>query len=162
MVWKSVSLRYETGEKKVNEVDFISQGVELVSRILTTMTKTRVQLNLSIRGRMNWLMVVNKIEGELLEEMEESHFEKKMMILEWMSCASILVLPTFLVFWRSLDGGLSKTLMVGVQVLTFMKRVLTNSKDNIGQGKDVLRRRRRVGTKEFFIIFINNVMQRMR
>ncbi|GJU49417.1 hypothetical protein Tco_1219234 [Tanacetum coccineum] len=29
MVWMSASLRYETGEKKVNEVDFISQGVEL-------------------------------------------------------------------------------------------------------------------------------------
>nr|GFB93686.1 hypothetical protein [Tanacetum cinerariifolium] len=32
-----MSLRYETGEKKVNEVDFISQGVELVSRKLATM-----------------------------------------------------------------------------------------------------------------------------
>ncbi|GKF48993.1 hypothetical protein Tco_0142244 [Tanacetum coccineum] len=42
-------LRYETGEKKVNEVDFISQGVELVSRKLTTMV----------------------IENELLEEVEK-------------------------------------------------------------------------------------------
>ncbi|GJV84231.1 hypothetical protein Tco_1524129 [Tanacetum coccineum] len=28
MVWRSAGSRYETGEKKVNEVDFISQGVE--------------------------------------------------------------------------------------------------------------------------------------
>ncbi|GKC72743.1 hypothetical protein Tco_1118626, partial [Tanacetum coccineum] len=32
-------LRYETGEKKVNEVDFISQGVKLISRVSATMTK---------------------------------------------------------------------------------------------------------------------------
>ncbi|GJZ77140.1 hypothetical protein Tco_1286676 [Tanacetum coccineum] len=29
MVWRGASLRYETGDKKLNEVDFISQGVEL-------------------------------------------------------------------------------------------------------------------------------------
>ncbi|GJZ93243.1 hypothetical protein Tco_0665308 [Tanacetum coccineum] len=29
MVWRGMSLSYETGEKKLNEVDFISQGVEL-------------------------------------------------------------------------------------------------------------------------------------
>ncbi|GKA08488.1 hypothetical protein Tco_0687819 [Tanacetum coccineum] len=29
MIWRGTSLRYGTGEKKVNEVDFISQGVEL-------------------------------------------------------------------------------------------------------------------------------------
>ncbi|GJT49433.1 hypothetical protein Tco_0975590 [Tanacetum coccineum] len=56
MVWRSVSLRYETGEKKVNEVDFISQGVELVSRISATM--------------INW-MVVKEIEDVLVEELEK-------------------------------------------------------------------------------------------
>ncbi|GJS77146.1 hypothetical protein Tco_0727027 [Tanacetum coccineum] len=40
MIWRGTSLRYGTGKKKVNEVDFISQGVELVSRKLATMTKT--------------------------------------------------------------------------------------------------------------------------
>ncbi|GJU38722.1 hypothetical protein Tco_1191679 [Tanacetum coccineum] len=34
MIWRGMSLRYGTGEKKVNEVDFISQGVELISRKL--------------------------------------------------------------------------------------------------------------------------------
>ncbi|GKB37249.1 hypothetical protein Tco_0882191 [Tanacetum coccineum] len=69
MVWRSTSLRYETGAKKVNEVDFISQGVDLVSRILATM-----KFNLSMRRRMNWLwlwMVVKEIECGLLEEMEK-------------------------------------------------------------------------------------------
>nr|GEU91058.1 hypothetical protein [Tanacetum cinerariifolium] len=32
---EGTSLRYGTGKKKLNEVDFISQGVELVSRKLT-------------------------------------------------------------------------------------------------------------------------------
>ncbi|GKB84349.1 hypothetical protein Tco_0956621, partial [Tanacetum coccineum] len=49
MVWRSASLRYETGEKKLNEVDFISQGVEL-----------------ALDG-----MVVKEIEDRLLEEMEK-------------------------------------------------------------------------------------------
>ncbi|GJV09823.1 hypothetical protein Tco_1351364 [Tanacetum coccineum] len=53
MVWTGASLRFEKGEKKLNEVDFISQGVELVSRILATMTKT------------------SEIEDELLEEIEK-------------------------------------------------------------------------------------------
>ncbi|GKD41776.1 hypothetical protein Tco_1261983, partial [Tanacetum coccineum] len=44
------SLRYEMGEKKLNEADFISQGVELVSRIPTTVTKSRVEFNLRIGG----------------------------------------------------------------------------------------------------------------
>ncbi|GJW02092.1 hypothetical protein Tco_1560948 [Tanacetum coccineum] len=59
MVWMSASLRYETGEKKVNEVDFISQGVELVSRILATMKK-------ALDG-----MVVKEIKGGLLELIEK-------------------------------------------------------------------------------------------
>ncbi|GKD90083.1 hypothetical protein Tco_1365590 [Tanacetum coccineum] len=101
MVWRSTSLRYETGEKKVNEVYFISQGVELVSRILATMIKIKVKFNLSMRGRMNW-MVVKDIEGGLLEEMEkfgwwfeqdingenEDDNEKKLVMLNeegWMS-----------------------------------------------------------------------------
>ncbi|GJU31299.1 hypothetical protein Tco_1174888 [Tanacetum coccineum] len=33
MIWRGTSLRYGTGKKKVNEVDFISQGVELVSSL---------------------------------------------------------------------------------------------------------------------------------
>ncbi|GJR01247.1 hypothetical protein Tco_0524231 [Tanacetum coccineum] len=70
MVWRSASLRYKTGEKKLNKVDFISQGVELGSRILATMTKTRVKFNLSMRRRMNW-MVVKEIEYGILEEMEK-------------------------------------------------------------------------------------------
>ncbi|GKB81710.1 hypothetical protein Tco_0948605 [Tanacetum coccineum] len=49
MVWRITSLGYETSEKKVNEVDFISQGVELVSRV----------------------SVVREIEDMLLEEMEK-------------------------------------------------------------------------------------------
>ncbi|GJS48773.1 hypothetical protein Tco_0598894 [Tanacetum coccineum] len=48
MVRRSVNLRYETDEKKVNEVDFISQGMELDSR-----------------------MVVKEIEDGLVEEMEQ-------------------------------------------------------------------------------------------
>nr|GEU88427.1 hypothetical protein [Tanacetum cinerariifolium] len=43
-------------------------------------------------------MVVKEIDDGLLKEMEVHHFGKEMMILEWMSCASILVLSTFLVF----------------------------------------------------------------
>nr|GEW77844.1 retrovirus-related Pol polyprotein from transposon TNT 1-94 [Tanacetum cinerariifolium] len=34
MIWWSASLRYETGEKKLNEVDLISQGVEMISSFL--------------------------------------------------------------------------------------------------------------------------------
>ncbi|GKE35349.1 hypothetical protein Tco_1454671 [Tanacetum coccineum] len=44
------------------------------------------------------MMVVKEIEDGFLEEMEVNLFGKEVMLLEWMSCASILVLPTFLVF----------------------------------------------------------------
>ncbi|GJW72760.1 hypothetical protein Tco_0132130 [Tanacetum coccineum] len=47
---------------------------------------------------LDYRMVVKEIKDELLEEIKVSHFEKEVMILEWMSYASILVLPTFLVF----------------------------------------------------------------
>ncbi|GJZ46091.1 hypothetical protein Tco_0593687 [Tanacetum coccineum] len=59
MVWRGTSLRYETGEKKLNEVDFNFQGMELVSRILVTMAKT-----------LDCMMVVKEIENGLLEEVE--------------------------------------------------------------------------------------------
>ncbi|GJS87635.1 hypothetical protein Tco_0770271 [Tanacetum coccineum] len=42
------SLRYETGEEKLNEVDLISQRVEMISSIPTTMTKAWLKFNLSI------------------------------------------------------------------------------------------------------------------
>ncbi|GKB83842.1 hypothetical protein Tco_0950737 [Tanacetum coccineum] len=67
------SLRYDTGEKKLNEVDFISHGVKLVSRIPTIMTKSGVEFNL----RIDYRMVVKDIEGGLLEEIEVSHFGKE-------------------------------------------------------------------------------------
>ncbi|GJS62126.1 hypothetical protein Tco_0656910 [Tanacetum coccineum] len=51
MVWWSASLWYETSEKKLDEVDFISQGVELISR------------------------VVKEIEDSPLDEIEVKHFE---------------------------------------------------------------------------------------
>ncbi|GJV68789.1 hypothetical protein Tco_1484298 [Tanacetum coccineum] len=53
---RSVSLRCETGEKKLDEVDFISQRVELVSRVPKTMTKSRVEFNLRIGRRMDQRM----------------------------------------------------------------------------------------------------------
>ncbi|GKF26561.1 hypothetical protein Tco_0082455 [Tanacetum coccineum] len=40
-------------------------------------------------------MVVKEFDDGILEV---SYFGKEVMILEWMSCASILALPTFLVF----------------------------------------------------------------
>ncbi|GKE12319.1 hypothetical protein Tco_1415870 [Tanacetum coccineum] len=52
MVSRSASLRYETGEKEVNKVDFISQGMELVSR-------------------MDCRVMVKEIEDGLVEEMEK-------------------------------------------------------------------------------------------
>nr|GEX39843.1 hypothetical protein [Tanacetum cinerariifolium] len=82
------------------------------------------------------IMVVKEIENRLLEEMEK---------LGW---------------WFEQDiGGESeddkeKRLVIvysfeeiGVQEWTFMMRVLTNSRDDIGRQGDVLRRRRRVGMK---------------
>ncbi|GJW03385.1 hypothetical protein Tco_1562241 [Tanacetum coccineum] len=72
MVWWSASLKYETGEKKLNKVDFISQGMKLVSRIPTTMTKSEVEFNLRIGRRMNQGMVVEEIEVGLLEGMKIS------------------------------------------------------------------------------------------
>ncbi|GJW27114.1 hypothetical protein Tco_0040925 [Tanacetum coccineum] len=59
-IW-SMSLRCETGEKKLDEVDFISQGVELVSRVPKTMTKSRVEFNLRIGRRMDQRMEVKWI-----------------------------------------------------------------------------------------------------
>ncbi|GKA74886.1 hypothetical protein Tco_0781264 [Tanacetum coccineum] len=47
-VWGDASLRYETGEKKFNEVDLISQRVEMISSVPTTMTKSGVEFNLRI------------------------------------------------------------------------------------------------------------------
>ncbi|GKB22191.1 hypothetical protein Tco_0856114, partial [Tanacetum coccineum] len=51
---------------------------------------------------------------------------------------------------KALDGMVVKEIkdglleeMEGVQVWTFMRRVLTDSRDDIGRGGDVLRRRRR-------------------
>ncbi|GJZ95890.1 hypothetical protein Tco_1086734 [Tanacetum coccineum] len=48
MVWWGASLRYETGEKKLNEVDLISQRVEMISSVPTTVTKAGVEFNLRI------------------------------------------------------------------------------------------------------------------
>ncbi|GKA34536.1 hypothetical protein Tco_0720965 [Tanacetum coccineum] len=53
MVWWSVSLRYETGEKKLNEVDLISQRVEMISSVPTTVTKSGVEFNLRIGRRVD-------------------------------------------------------------------------------------------------------------
>ncbi|GKB86122.1 hypothetical protein Tco_0958394 [Tanacetum coccineum] len=52
MIWRGTSLRYEMGEKKVNEVDFISQGVELVSRILAKM-EIKIRLLEEVK-RLEW------------------------------------------------------------------------------------------------------------
>nr|GEY65587.1 hypothetical protein [Tanacetum cinerariifolium] len=98
MVWRGTSLRYEMGEKKVNEVDFISQGVELVSKKFATMTKSLSEIQLEHEKVDELVAVVVKvvdelkeIENRLLEEVEVSLFGKRVMILEWMSCVSILV-----------------------------------------------------------------------
>ncbi|GJT54739.1 hypothetical protein Tco_0989793 [Tanacetum coccineum] len=86
MVWRSASLRNETGEKKLNEVDFISQRVKL-----------------ALDG-----MVVKEIEYGLLEEMEVSHFGKEVMILEWMlslittQIGSPIMLDTYTKYARAL------------------------------------------------------------
>ncbi|GKA99811.1 hypothetical protein Tco_0827805 [Tanacetum coccineum] len=85
MVWRSTSLRYEMGEKKVNEVNFISQGVKLVSRILATMKKNQSEIQLKHQRKdelvvvvvkvvheLDYKMVVKELEGGLLEEMERS------------------------------------------------------------------------------------------
>ncbi|GJT64654.1 hypothetical protein Tco_1016134 [Tanacetum coccineum] len=68
MVWRSTSLRGETSEKELDEVDFISQGVELISRIPTTMKKSRVEFNLRIGRRMDQRMEEKRIEDVLLKE----------------------------------------------------------------------------------------------
>ncbi|GJS75997.1 hypothetical protein Tco_0725878 [Tanacetum coccineum] len=68
MVWRSASLRYETGEKKLNEVDFISQRVEMISSVPTKVTKIGVEFNLR---NVDYKMVVKEIEDVLLEEMEK-------------------------------------------------------------------------------------------
>nr|GEU45644.1 hypothetical protein [Tanacetum cinerariifolium] len=79
MVWRGTSLRYETGEKKLNEVDFISQGVELVSRILATMTKKLSEIQIENEKEDELVAVVVKVEIEngLLEEVEVRLFGKK-------------------------------------------------------------------------------------
>ncbi|GJV50251.1 hypothetical protein Tco_1440463, partial [Tanacetum coccineum] len=56
-----------------------------------------VMVVVKVAHELDYRMVVKEIKDGLLEEMEVSHFGKEVMILEWMSCASILVLPTFLV-----------------------------------------------------------------
>ncbi|GJT68282.1 hypothetical protein Tco_1019762 [Tanacetum coccineum] len=72
-VWRSSGLRYETSEKKVDEVDFISQRVELVSRVSATMTKARVKVNLTMRWWIDFLWkVVRWIDDEFVEEVERS------------------------------------------------------------------------------------------
>nr|GEZ05949.1 hypothetical protein [Tanacetum cinerariifolium] len=73
-------------------------------------------------------MVVKETEDELLEEME---------MFGWW-------------FDQDIDGENkddNKNKLVDVQVLTFMRRDLKDSRDNIGQGRDILSRRRRVGKK---------------
>ncbi|GJW13433.1 hypothetical protein Tco_0017566 [Tanacetum coccineum] len=62
MVWRGTSLRYETGEKKVNEVDFISQGVELDGGNVVKLVDLLVDC----------MMVVKEVENELFEEVERS------------------------------------------------------------------------------------------
>nr|GFA52180.1 hypothetical protein [Tanacetum cinerariifolium] len=64
----------------------------------------------------HWM--VKKIENELLEEVDVSYVRRKVYSFG----------------------------EIGVQEWTFMRRVLTDSREDIGQG-DVLRRRRRVGMK---------------
>ncbi|GJU43617.1 hypothetical protein Tco_1200883 [Tanacetum coccineum] len=71
-VRRSSGLRYETSEKKVDEVDFIFQGVELVSRVSATMTKARVKVNLTMRWWIDLLWkVVRWIDDEFVEEVEK-------------------------------------------------------------------------------------------
>ncbi|GJZ36447.1 hypothetical protein Tco_0582638 [Tanacetum coccineum] len=55
---KIAGLRYETGEKKVNEVDFISQGMELVVVVMKVVLECR-----------HW-KVVRRIEDGHVEEIE--------------------------------------------------------------------------------------------
>nr|GEW09570.1 hypothetical protein [Tanacetum cinerariifolium] len=98
MVWRGTSLRYETGEKKVNEVYFISQ--------------------------VDCMMVVKEIENELLEEVEASHFGEEK--LEWW-------------FEQDIDDEGEK--------MEVVIKVLIDSSDNIGRGRDILRRGGRVEMK---------------
>nr|GEW77984.1 hypothetical protein [Tanacetum cinerariifolium] len=83
-----------------------------------------IKLSENFMLRVDCLMVVKEIENGLLEEVEVSLFRKKVMILMWMSCVSILFLPTFLVFLRSQNGGLSKTLMMKKKRIKKMEVVM--------------------------------------
>ncbi|GJV22952.1 hypothetical protein Tco_1375647 [Tanacetum coccineum] len=115
MIWRGMSLRYGTGEKKVNEVDFISQGVELISRKLEIQLEHEKEDEFSC-GCVKVCMMVGVGDcNRLLEEVEVSLFVKKVMILDWMFYVSILVLRTFLVFLRSWVGGVVTRIDVGIE-----------------------------------------------
>ncbi|GJW15766.1 hypothetical protein Tco_0019899 [Tanacetum coccineum] len=59
---------------------------------------SEIQLEHEKEDELVVVMVVKEIEDGLLEEIEVSHFGNEVMVLEWMYCSSILVLPTLLVF----------------------------------------------------------------
>ncbi|GJS05311.1 hypothetical protein Tco_0321819 [Tanacetum coccineum] len=59
MILRDIGWRYGTSKKKVNEVDFISQGVGLVSRKLATMTNKLIdEIQMSMRRRIEFVVVV--------------------------------------------------------------------------------------------------------
>ncbi|GKA25706.1 hypothetical protein Tco_0711815 [Tanacetum coccineum] len=89
MVWRSASLRYETSEKKLNEIDFISQGVKLLLEIPSTIDKNpewKYNVRLVRRWIKDYMMVVKEIE-DLDGENKDDSKKRLVMVNEegWMS-----------------------------------------------------------------------------
>ncbi|GJX08961.1 hypothetical protein Tco_0198820 [Tanacetum coccineum] len=93
------------------------EGCEFENTYNNNKSLSEIQLEHEKEDELVVVVVKVEIEDGILEEMEVSLFGKKVMILEWMSCAFILVLLAFLVFKRSSDGDLSKTLVVRVKII---------------------------------------------
>nr|GEV39376.1 hypothetical protein [Tanacetum cinerariifolium] len=76
MIWRGTSLRYGTSKEKLNEVDFISQRVELVSRKISNNNKSLSEIQLE-HEREDEFVVVVEIVSRILEEEAVIHFRKE-------------------------------------------------------------------------------------
>ncbi|GJV30102.1 hypothetical protein Tco_1386550 [Tanacetum coccineum] len=103
----------ETSEKKLDEIEFISQGMKLISGVHATMTKSRVKCDLIKSSGVDFKKVVEKVESlQFLEIMVVRHFRIEEVIVVKRLFFSKLVLPRFVVFLRSLEGDMNKTLRI--------------------------------------------------
>ncbi|GJW76295.1 hypothetical protein Tco_0137977 [Tanacetum coccineum] len=85
MIWRDTSLRYGTGEKKVNKVDFISQGVEFECTCNNDKSLSEIQLEHEKEDEFVVVMVkvVHEWSDDGVEKENVNRLLKEVEKLEW-------------------------------------------------------------------------------